>query len=551
MNPHDFGDVVTPKRDKLTILQWVLGIATVAFLGVFTASEWDGVVALFDFLGGAVESSPDFLQGIVDYYELLPTSQLIPSLVMGVLFGIGWTVPVVMQHRGGWSLPFWGTANLLFGVFLLLYVFSSAVPVVSLSPLAEWVDANITISLIMMVCAAFILAWFLLPTDKRSMQLPISSNSYRFLALSIGLGAFGGAFGSQAFMYPIQHCTFGADIDPIQYRLGIGLAVVGVLIGVLPLWTVLGQKRRQSGTAGFFRSRLMPYALLTPTLIILIVFLYYPALQIVTLSLKLRRNPLPQERFVCLDNYVSLSGDTIYQNSFLTTTMITIALVLITMGAALGIAVLASQKVRGATIYRTLLIWPFALSPVVSGVIFLTMFREGGAGVVNFILSGAFGIEPSWLRDPDLAPWVIIMASVWNGLGFNILFYIAGLQNVPQDLLEAAAIDGATALRRFWNITFPLLSPFTFFLLVTNVTYAFYGIYGVVDAITRGGPPIGPGGAEGGATNVLIFKLYEDAFGAGGSAGLAAAQALILFLLVAAITVIQFRYVENRVTYSS
>ncbi|HLA44447.1 MAG TPA: ABC transporter permease subunit, partial [Aggregatilineales bacterium] len=138
-----------------------------------------------------------------------------------------------------------------------------------------------------------------------------------------------------------------------------------------------------------------------------------------------------------------------------------------------------------------------------------------------------------------------------NGLGFNILFYIAGLQNVPGDLLEAAAMDGANRVQRFVRITIPLLSPFTFFLLVANVTYAFYGIYGVVDATTQGGPPLGPGGEEGGATGVLIYKLYEDAFGSGSSAGMAAAQALILFILVATITLLQFRYVENRVTYNA
>jgi sn-glycerol 3-phosphate transport system permease protein len=179
------------------------------------------------------------------------------------------------------------------------------------------------------------------------------------------------------------------------------------------------------------------------------------------------------------------------------------------------------------------------------------MFREGGAGIINYFLDDLFGITARWLRDPSLAPWVIILASVWNALGFNILFYIAGLQNVPSDLQDAAAIDGANAVQRFFRITLPLLSPFTFFLLVTNVTYAFYGIYGVVDSITRGGPPLGPGGTEGGATNILIYKLYEDAFRSGAPIGSAAGQAMILFLLVAAITLLQFRFVENRVTYVS
>jgi sn-glycerol 3-phosphate transport system permease protein len=282
----------------------------------------------------------------------------------------------------------------------------------------------------------------------------------------------------------------------------------------------------------------------------LLLFLYYPGLQTVTLSLNMRRFPLPQEKFVCLNNYVSLAQDQIYQNSFITTFLIMIAVVLISMALALGIATLASQKIQGARLYRTLLIWPFALSPVVAGTIFLAMFREGSSGLINYLLERSFGVTLSWLRDPALAPWVIVFASVWNIMGFNILFYIAGLQNIPLDLLEAAQIDGANKPQRFFRITFPLLAPFTFFLLVTNVTYSFYGIYGAVDTLTQGGPPLGAGGAQGGATNVLIYKLYEDAFNPGSPIGMAAAQALILFLMVAGITLLQFRFVERRITYS-
>ncbi len=225
--------------------------------------------------------------------------------------------------------------------------------------------------------------------------------------------------------------------------------------------------------------------------------------------------------------------------------LVTVAVVLLGMSAALSIAVLASQKVHGAVIYRTLLIWPYALSPVVMGVIFLTMFQTN-SGLINHI----FGLDADWLTDEQLAPLVIVFASVWNILGFNVLFYIAGLQNIPEDLLEAAEIDGANWITRFFRITFPLLSPFTFFLLITNVTYSFYGIYGAVDTLTQGGPPLGPGGQDGGATNVLIYKLYQDAFSPGSPAGAAAAQALILFLLVAGLTLVQFRYLERRVVYA-
>lgn len=366
-----------------------------------------------------------------------------------------------------------------------------------------------------------------------------------------GLGALSGALGSQLLVLPTQHCTYPPEAPFFQQVIGWILAGVGALIAVLPLATWLGRgRRRYESSAGFFRSAGLPYLFLIPMLLSLFIFLYVPSLQMVGLSLFRRRFPLPQERFVCLENYTSLFADPIYQNSFLTTFILTLLIVLFSMSIALGIGVLASQKIRYASVYRTLLIWPFALSPVVSGAIFLTMFREGSAGLINAFTGSLFGIELSWLRDPRLAQVSIVLASVWNILGFNILFYIAGLQNVPQDVLEAATIDGATRWQRFWRVTFPLLAPFTFFLLVTNVTYSFYGIYGVIDTLTQGGPPLGAAGIAGGATDVLIYKLYEDAFNPGSPIGLAAAQAVVLFLLVGGMTLLQFRTLETRITYA-
>jgi sn-glycerol 3-phosphate transport system permease protein len=364
------------------------------------------------------------------------------------------------------------------------------------------------------------------------------------------LGALLGILGAQLFGYLTRHCTYVSDQPGEQIA---GIVLTGLLALALPLGVVSIARRRVAGPdmgrAGFFKGRAAPLLLLAPTLVFLFIFLYYPAVQTLTLSLSQRRFPLPQERFVCLQNYATLLGDDIYRSSFFTTIVITLLVVGFSLALSLATAVLASQQIKGAAVYRTLLIWPFALSPVVTGAVFLAMFREGGSGLINWLLS-PFGLIPSWLRDPSLARWVIVAASVWNILGFNILFYIAGLQNIPKDLLEAASIDGATRVQRFFRITFPLLAPFTFFLLVTNVTYAFYGIYGAVDTLTQGGPPLGPAGSLGGATNVLIYKLYEDAFNPGSPAGLAAAQAVFLFVMVAAFTLIQFRYVERRITYA-
>jgi sn-glycerol 3-phosphate transport system permease protein len=365
----------------------------------------------------------------------------------------------------------------------------------------------------------------------------------------MALGAGLGLISAQLFAYTTRHCTYAADADGGQAIAGYVLTALLALALPALAWT-LARSRSADTQAGYFKGGWIALLLLAPTLFSLSIFLYYPSIQTMTLSLSSRRFPLPQERFVCLNNYATLAGDAIYQNSFVTTLLITVLIVGLSLALSLSIAVLASQKIRGASVYRTLLIWPFALSPVVAGVVFLAMFREGGGGLINFVTGTLFGVEPSWLRDPTLARWVVVLASVWNILGFNILFYVAGLQNVPKDLLEAAAIDGANRWERFVRITFPMLAPFTFFLLVTNVTYAFYGVYGAVDTLTQGGPPMGPAGQFGGATDMLIYKLYEDAFNPGSPAGLAAAQALVLFVMVAALTLLQFRYVERRITYS-
>lgn len=527
----------------LRALHWI-GIGLLIFLlGLFVASEWDGLVRLAEFIAEAARSIPDFVEEIIAYYRQLPADQFLPSLMIGGVFGGLVTAALYLARAEVWALP----PLTLAWVGLLVLA------------LALIVGATLWMALFLGLISAVVLSYAFQPEFRAFFSLPNLRKLAERRALIMGgrgllIGVLGGGLGSQLLTYPTQHCTYAPDISRVQYNLGVLITLAGAVIALFPLWSLVISRRGRltaGGTAGYFRGRLMPFGLLLPNLLVMVVFLYYPAVQMVTLSLKLRRFPLPQEKFVCLDNYVALAQDKVYQNSLLVTALITVGLVMLTLSLALGIAVLASQKVRGASIYRTLLIWPFALSPVVSGVIFLSMFREGNVGVINYFLESTVGISASWLRDTTLAPLVVILASVWNAIGFNVLFYIAGLQNIPQDLLDAAAIDGANRVERFFRITFPLLSPFTFFLMVTNVTYAFYGIYGVVDTLTQGGPPLGPGGQDGGATDVLIYKLYEDAFGSGAPVGQAAAQALILFLMVASITLLQFRYIESRVTYNA
>lgn len=528
---------------------WTRGV--VAFVIVFSAwfviSEREGLARLLSWTWNGIASAPTAISDTLTYYAELPPAQWLEPLVIGALAGAVMTLYIVLPARARLTLPplplsAWGLAlgagagviGVGLPVLLAVIVF----------PVVLW-GAGYALS-------PGVRAFLADPQTRRALTTPAA---LRGAAVAGGVGIGGGALGSQLLTYATQHCTYSPEAPAVQYQMGVALTLAGALVFLLPFWTILkrGEPRAVNGgrsTSGFFRSPILPYLLLAPTIISLLLFLYYPGVQTLLLSLRMRRFPLPQEQFVCLGNYVSLAQDTIYQNSFLTTLSMTVVIVLMSLSMALGIAVLASQKIRGASIYRTLLIWPFALSPIVAGTIFLGMFRSGGSGLINALTQSLFGVTFTWLSDPVLAPWVVVLASVWNILGFNILFYIAGLQNVPKDLTEAAQIDGANRLQAFVRIVFPMLAPYTFFLLVTNVTYSFYGIYGAVDALTRGGPPLGPAGIDGGATNVLIFKLYADGFSPGSPIGMAAAQALILFVMVAGLTVLQFRVVENRITYS-
>ncbi len=294
-----------------------------------------------------------------------------------------------------------------------------------------------------------------------------------------------------------------------------------------------------------FKSRYLPYLLLAPTLIILILFLYYPLFD--TLRLSLYRSFLGLRlRYVGLDNYTSLFGigenaTTDYLNIVLLTLVFSAGVVFFGIALSLGLAVLASQPIRGLRFYRTLLIWPYALSTAIAGSIFLFLFNQS-AGLATYLTDPFLHIHPAWLSDPILSPVVVAAAAIWKALGYNVIFYIAGLQTIPQEIKEAASIDGATAWQRFWRIVFPLLSPFTFFLIITNVSYSFFDTFASVSVLT--------GGSRNTNTNIMMYNLYHDAF-IDHKTGQAAAQSVLLFVMVAAITFVQFRFGEGRVAYGA
>mgnify|MGYP000405624392 CR=1 FL=1 len=282
----------------------------------------------------------------------------------------------------------------------------------------------------------------------------------------------------------------------------------------------------------------LPWVLVAPQLAIVGVFFFWPAGQALYQSV-LQEDAFGASReFVGLENFSRLFGDPTYLASFKTTAVFSVLVAVAGLSIALLLAVMADRVVRGATFYKTLLIWPYAVAPAVAGVLWIFMFAPP-MGVVAWALQ-ALGIDWNHLLNPTDAMTLIVAAAVWKQISYNFLFFLAGLQSIPKSLIEAAAIDGAGPWRRFWTITFPLLSPTTFFLLVINIVYAFFDTFAIVDATTHGGP--------GKDTSILVYKVYYDGFKAL-DMGASAAQSVVLMVVVIALTVVQFRFVEKKVQY--
>lgn len=300
-----------------------------------------------------------------------------------------------------------------------------------------------------------------------------------------------------------------------------------------------------------FKSRFLPWLLLLPSILILLSFAYYPAIQSFVASFYRTNLLLGTRKFIGFDNFVALFTGPFapaYRQVLGQSLLFSACVVVFGLAISLFLAVLANQPVRGARIYRLMLIWPFALSPAVAGVVFSFMFNPE-VGLVNQILSATLGIKPRWLDTPVLAFFLVVSAAIWKNIGYNIVFYLAALQNIPKELSEAAEIDGANPVQRFLAITFPMLSPMTFFLLFTNLTYSFFDTFGLIDVLTRGGP-IGPEPFNNaGLTTNLAYKLVQDGFTGSGNVGFAATQSIVLLLLVVIFTVLQFRYGNRNVHY--
>ena len=287
-----------------------------------------------------------------------------------------------------------------------------------------------------------------------------------------------------------------------------------------------------------FRGSWLPWLLLAPQLLLIAIFFFWPAGQALLQSLQLSDAFGTSTEWVGLDNFRALIADDTYLASFRTTAVFSLLVATLGIGLSLVLAFFADRVVRGALIYRSLLILPYAVAPVVAGVLWLFLFSPS-VGVVAYAL-GRLGFEWNALLDSDHAMALIVIAAVWKQISYNFLFFLAGFQSIPRSLIEAAAIDGAGVWRRLAGIQLPLLAPTTFFLLVVNTVYAFFDTFGIVDATTRGGP--------GRDTAILVYKVYFDGFKAM-DLGSSAAQSVVLMAIVITLTAIQFRYVDRRVHY--
>ncbi len=287
-----------------------------------------------------------------------------------------------------------------------------------------------------------------------------------------------------------------------------------------------------------FRSAWLPYALVAPQIAITIVFFFWPAAQAVWYSFQLQDAFGLNTEFVGLQNFRDLFRDERYLESFEVTAVFSVLVAGLGIAISLLLATMADRVVRGALVYRTLLIWPYAVAPAVAGVLWAFMFAPS-IGILSYALK-RMGVDWNWVIQGNQAMLLVVVASVWKQISYNFLFFLAGLQSIPRSLIEAAAIDGAGPMRRFWTVVFPLLSPTTFFLLVVNIVYAFFDTFGVIDATTQGGPA--------GATHILVYKVYYDGVKAADLGG-SSAQSVVLILIVIALTVAQFRFVEKKVQY--
>lgn len=287
-----------------------------------------------------------------------------------------------------------------------------------------------------------------------------------------------------------------------------------------------------------FPQKKLPYLLLLPQLVITFIFFLWPAEQAIEQAFYQEDAFGLSREFVGLDNFIDIFQDPQYYTSIGVTLIFSFSVAFLGMALALWLAVMADRVVRGKLAYQTLLIWPYAVAPALAGVLWWILFDPSMGPVALWLET--VGVEWNHFLNGDQAMILVVISATWKQISYNFLFFLAGLQAVPRSLIEAAAIDGASPAKRFWDIVFPLLSPTTFFLLVVNLVYAFFDTFGVIDATTQGGPGV--------STATMVYKVFNDGF-IGLDLGSSAAQSVVLMGLVGIMTVVQFRYIERKVEY--
>ena len=290
----------------------------------------------------------------------------------------------------------------------------------------------------------------------------------------------------------------------------------------------------------YFESKRLPYLLILPQILVTVTFFYWPAVQGLAQSFMLSDPFGLHSRFVWFDNYIRLFKDPLYLRSIVITLTFSACTAALAITIGLFLATLANRILRFKNIIRTFLIWPYAVAPAISGILWLFLLHPS-FGVVAIAIKKYLGVD--WnpvLRGTD-AMIMVIMASSWKQISYNFVFFMAGMQAIPKSLIEAAAMDGAGPFRRFWTITLPLLSPTLFFVTVMNIIFSFFETFGIIHTVTQGGP--------GGATNILVYKVYQDGFIVL-NLGSSSAQSILLMALIITITLLQFKYVEKKVQYT-
>jgi len=289
----------------------------------------------------------------------------------------------------------------------------------------------------------------------------------------------------------------------------------------------------------FFKSKYLPYLLIFPQIAVTLTFFYWPAVKGIIQSFLLSDPFGQRSRFVWFYNYIELFTDPLYLKSIDITIVFSMAVAIVSLSLGLFIAAMANRALRAKALVRTMLIWPYAVAPAISGILWLFLLHPS-YGIVALGLKKRLGIDWNPVLYGSDAMVMIVMASAWKQISYNFVFFMAGMQAIPKSLIEAAAIDGASPFKRFWFISFPLLSPTFFFLTVMNIIYSFFETFGIIHTVTQGGP--------GGSTNILVYKVYQDGF-VGLNLGSSAAQSVVLMTLIIVITFLQFKFVEKKVQY--